>query len=172
MLGDVAPRGFLQVLGGQKVPAEDSGSGRRELADWVASAENPLTARVMVNRMWHYHFGRGIVATTSDFGVRGTPPANPELLDWLAAKFMHEGWSVKAIHRLILLSETYQLASTNIPANAAVDPENLLHLAPEPSTSGCRVDQRFGAIDQRKSGHDTRRAAALPARTHILLSPA
>ncbi len=127
MPGDVAPRGFLQVLGGQKVPAEDSGSGRRELADWVASAENPLTARVMVNRLWHYHFGRGIVATTSDFGVRGTPPANPELLDWLAAKFVQEGWSVKAMHRLILLSETYQLATTNISANAAVDPENLLH---------------------------------------------
>jgi hypothetical protein len=81
----------------------------------------------MVNRIWHYHFGRGLVSTTSDFGVRGTAPTNPELLDWMAARFMKEGWSIKAMHRLILLSETYQLASTNVPANAAVDPTNLLH---------------------------------------------
>ena len=86
-------------------------SGRLELADWLVHPDHPLTARVMANRIWQYHFGRGIVATPSNFGIRGEPPSHPELLDWLAAKFVSGGWSIKALHRKILLSETYQLSS-------------------------------------------------------------
>ncbi|MBM3728967.1 MAG: DUF1549 domain-containing protein [Acidobacteria bacterium] len=125
MRGAMVRRGFLQILGGLKVPREGSGSGRRQLADWLV--DNPLAARVMVNRVWHWHFGRGLVASTSDFGVRGTAPTNPELLDYLAARFIEGGWSIKALHRLILLSETYQLSSESVAASAAIDPENLRH---------------------------------------------
>jgi hypothetical protein len=125
MRGAVAPRGFLQILGGARVPRSDQGSGRRQLADWLV--DNPLAARVMVNRVWHWHFGRGLVASTSDFGARGTPPSNPELLDYLAVRFMESGWSVKSLHRLILLSETYQLSSENVAASAASDPDNHRH---------------------------------------------
>lgn len=109
--GPRVPRGFLSALGGGKLPADLSGSGRLELANWVASPENPLTARVMVNRIWEYHFGRGLVATPNDFGKRGQPPTHPELLDYLAAKFIESGWSIKAMHRLIMSSATYQQSS-------------------------------------------------------------
>lgn len=126
MPGPKARRGFLQILGGQLVP-ENGGSGRLALANWIADPANPLTARVMANRIWHYHFGQGLVPTTSDFGVRGTPPSNPALLDYLASQFVANGWSIKTLHRQILLSEAYQLASTSVPANQAVDPQNLLH---------------------------------------------
>ena len=108
--GAEVPRRFLQVFGGQSLPADEKGSGRLELADWIASKENPLTARVMVNRLWQQHFGRGLVATPNDFGKQGQPPTHPDLLDWLAIRFMESGWSVKAMHRLILTSRTYQLA--------------------------------------------------------------
>jgi hypothetical protein len=124
-LGKVAPRRFLQVLGGQRLPAEADGSGRRELADWLSSPANPLTARVMVNRIWQHHFGTGLVATPNDFGTRGRPPTHPELLAWLARRFIENGWSVKAMHRLILLSSTYQLAAGDQP-HSAVDPDNRL----------------------------------------------
>ncbi|MBM3785684.1 MAG: DUF1549 domain-containing protein, partial [Acidobacteria bacterium] len=122
--GSMAPRGFLQILGGAKVPQGERGSGRRQLADWLL--ENPLAARVMVNRVWHWHFGVGLVTSTSDFGVRGAAPSHPDLLNYLAARFVQDGWSLKALHRLILLSETYQLSSESHAANAAADPENRL----------------------------------------------
>lgn len=93
---------------------------RLKLAKWIASAENPLTARVMVNRIWQYHFGRGLVATSSDFGLNGQPPSHPELLDWLAHEFVESGWSVKHIHRLILNSRTYQQSSVK-PAGVKRD---------------------------------------------------
>ncbi|MFN0105332.1 MAG: PSD1 and planctomycete cytochrome C domain-containing protein [Bryobacteraceae bacterium] len=125
--GAIAPRGFLQILGGQRLPQDEEGSGRLQLANWIASPDNPLTARVMVNRIWHFHFGPGLVPTTSDFGVRGTAPSNPALLNYLAARFMQDGWSVKAMHRLIVLSETYRLSSDGIAANIAADPQNDLH---------------------------------------------
>ncbi len=125
-LGPLAPRGFLRILGGARLPPEATGSGRRELADWIADPDNPLTARVMANRVWHYHFGRGIVSTTSDFGARGSPPTHPELLDYLASYFIDSGWSLKQLHRLILLSETYQLSSADVAANSAADPQNEL----------------------------------------------
>ncbi len=99
-------------------------SGRLELADWLTQPAHPLTARVMANRVWQYHFGRGIVATPSNFGVRGEPPSHPELLDWLAAKFVADGWSIKRLHREILRSETYKLSSEADSSSAARDPED------------------------------------------------
>jgi mono/diheme cytochrome c family protein len=99
---------------------------RRGFAEWLVSPENPLTARVMVNRIWQHHFGEGIVRTPSNLGKMGEPPSHPELLDWLAIEFVERGWSVKAMHRLMLTSEAYQMASRDIAASATVDPENRL----------------------------------------------
>ena len=125
-LGEPVPRHFLTVLsGGAPVPFR-SGSGRRELAEAIASPQNPLTARVMVNRIWQHHFGAGIVRTPSNFGLVGDRPSNPELLDYLAARFVESGWSVKAMHREIMLSATYALSSAGVPESAAADPENRL----------------------------------------------
>jgi hypothetical protein len=123
-LGEVAPRGFLTILGGQKLPRDEKGSGRLELARWVTEPGNPLTARVMVNRIWEYHFGQGIVATPNDFGHRGVAPSDPALLDFLATRFTRSGWSVKSMHKLIMLSRAYQMASAEDAANAAIDPAN------------------------------------------------
>ena len=109
-LGDEVPRGFLQILAPE--PAEiETGSGRLELARWITRAEHPLTARVVVNRIWQQHFGRGIVETTDNFGRQGALPSHPEMLDWLAEQFVRDGWSLKKLHRRIMLSETYRLAS-------------------------------------------------------------
>jgi len=121
--------GFLSILDpapASFVPPESVNStGRRSaLAQWLASADNPLTARVMANRIWHYHFGRGIVGTPSDFGVMGDRPVNPALLDYLAAAFVENGWSIKKMHRLILLSNTYQQSATFNSEAAKVDPED------------------------------------------------
>jgi hypothetical protein len=122
-LGEEVPRGFLQVLGGQTVPGDTATSGRLELAQWITDPQNPLTARVLANRLWQYHFGRGLVATPNDFGKRGQPPTHPELLDFLAQRLVQGGWSLKAMHRTILLSRTWQLASTTeVPG----DPTNAL----------------------------------------------
>ena len=122
--GEKVHRGFLQVLGGQKVPDDERGSGRLDLAKWITDPSNPLTARVMVNRIWEYHFGKGIVATPNDFGHRGQKPTNPALLDYLAKRFIESGWSIKTMHKLIMLSRAYQMASVDDPANAAIDPNN------------------------------------------------
>jgi hypothetical protein len=123
-LGPTAPRGFLTVLGGRKLPPDEKGSGRLELAEWITDPKNPLTARVMVNRVWQWHFGRGFVATPDDFGVRGEAPSDPELLDYLASRFIETGWSVKKLHRMIMLSRTYQAASGDNPADALKDSKN------------------------------------------------
>ncbi len=111
--GDEIPRGFIKALSGGPLPPDTAGSGRLEFAQWLTRADNPLTARVLVNRLWQYHFGRGLVTTPNDFGVRGQPPTHPELLDHLATWFMQSGWSIKAMHRLIMLSATYQQAGPN-----------------------------------------------------------
>jgi cytochrome c553 len=124
--GEQIPRGFLQILGGQKLPEDAKGSGRVELANWIVSPDNPLTARVIVNRIWHYHFGRGLVPTTSDFGTRGTPPSHPDLLDWLADRMVEEKWSIKQMHRLIMLSRTYQLSADDSSEAFQRDPNNTL----------------------------------------------
>lgn len=122
-LGDEVPRRFLEVLGGDRVPP-DAGSGRLPLADWLTRSTNPLTARVFVNRVWQWHFGQGLVTTPSDFGLRGQRPSHPELLNWLASEFVANGWSVKWLHRQIMLSRTYQLASDDHADNLETDPGN------------------------------------------------
>lgn len=125
--GDTVPRQFLAVLSGpERKPFTPKGSGRLELAEAITSKENPLTSRVMVNRVWGWHFGQGLVNTPSDFGLRSEPPSNPELLDFLASNFMENGWSLKKLHRMLMLSSTYQQVSTADPKNAQVDPENRL----------------------------------------------
>ncbi len=124
--GEVAPRRFLQILSGPNRPVFKNGSGRLELARAIASKDNPLTARVMVNRIWLHHFGEGFVTTPDDFGTQSAPPSHPELLDYLAARFMDEGWSLKKLHRLILLSNVYQQSSGNNPHYAQIDPYNRL----------------------------------------------
>jgi hypothetical protein len=124
-LGDEAPRRWLELFGGDRVPP-DAGSGRLQLADWLTRRENPLTARVMVNRIWQHHFGVGLVATPNDFGNRGRAPTHPELLDYLAYRFQTEGWSVKALHRQILLSQVYQTSSAADAEAVRLDPENEL----------------------------------------------
>lgn len=129
----VAP-GFLSAVTGHQQPAPyvqdpykrwPTRGWRKLLADWIASSENPLTARVLVNRLWQHHFGRGLAATTSDFGTLGTPPTHPKLLDWLAVRFMESDWSIKSVQRLILKSSTFrQTAVRTNAAAAAADPEN------------------------------------------------
>ena len=124
--GAVVPRQFLALAsGGQRRPFTQR-SGRLELADAIVDRQNPLTARVFVNRVWMHHFGAPLVATPSDFGVRASEPTHPELLDWLASEFVDSGWSVKYLHRLILNSSTYRQSSADRPAARAIDPENRL----------------------------------------------
>ncbi len=125
-LGEVAPRRFLQVIAGENQQPFRNGSGRLELAAWAASEKNPLTARVLVNRVWEHHFGRGIVATPDNFGQTGGRPTHPELLDWLAADFMDHGWSIKRLQRLMVLSNAYRSDSKAPPEAAKQDPTNEL----------------------------------------------
>ncbi|MFN8006599.1 MAG: DUF1553 domain-containing protein [Terriglobia bacterium] len=125
-LGDEVPRRFLTILcNGEQTPFT-KGSGRLQLAEAIASPENPLTARVMVNRIWQYHFGEGLVRTASNFGQLGERPSHPELLDYLTSSFIANGWSMKALHREIILSSTYRLRSEASEKNDAVDPGNRL----------------------------------------------
>ena len=183
------PRGFLKVTDHlvPPPPVADDTSGRLELARWITHPEHPLTARVIVNRVWHWHFGRGIVDTPSNFGVIGSKPSHPELLDWLARRFVEGGWSLKKLHRDIMLSSTYRLSSDYDAANAAVDEENRLlwrmnrrRLEVEPIrdallqlagrldlTLGGRVEEYkargyvFGEYGPLEPGRHLRRAAAL-----------
>jgi hypothetical protein len=125
--GEKVPRGFLSLLTQQPPPQIPAGSsGRRELAEWMLADSNPLTARVMVNRVWQWLFGLGLVSTPDNFGTTGKPPSNQALLDTLAVKFRAGGWSVKKLIREIVLSHTYQLSSTFDEKSFAVDPENAL----------------------------------------------
>ena len=136
--GDVEKKGEQVTAGGLsavKSPSPDFGLAldapeavrRRKLAEWVADPANPLTARVLVNRVWHYHFGTGLVATPNDFGRNGDRPSHPELLDWLASDFLVNGARLKALHRRIMLSSTYRLSSRFDPKAAAIDADNRLH---------------------------------------------
>ncbi|HEY2252334.1 MAG TPA: DUF1549 and DUF1553 domain-containing protein [Planctomycetaceae bacterium] len=124
--GKTVPRGFPVALAGSQQPAIREGSGRRELVRWLTRREHPLTARVMVNRVWQQHFGFGLVRTSANFGVMGERPSHPELLDYLAARFVASGWSVKEMHRLMMLSSTYQQSTQTSAAGLAADPENRL----------------------------------------------
>ncbi|MBS0201492.1 MAG: DUF1553 domain-containing protein [Planctomycetes bacterium] len=127
-LGATVPRGTLQVIhaadskaGNSRILTENS--GRLELAQWIASRQNPLTARVMVNRIWQHHFGRGLVVTSDNFGTRGEAPSHPDLLDWLATRFMESGWSVKSMHRLLVLSNAYQQSTHTSELAQLKDPD-------------------------------------------------
>jgi len=131
--GDLVPRGFLTAVK-HVSPAEidATSSGRLELAAWITSPDNPLTARVMVNRVWHHLFGRGLVSSVDNFGVIGQPPTHPELLDTLAIGFIEDGWSVKRLIRMIMLSRTYQLSSSVNPENLKIDPDNRFYWRASP----------------------------------------
>jgi cytochrome c553 len=122
--GAVVPRRMPSFLAGENQPVIQSGSGRREVAAWIASAKNPLTARVIVNRVWKWHFGEGLVRTPNNFGLRSEPPSHPALLDWLANRFVEEGWSLKDLHRRIVLSATYRQSSFASDEQVNRDPEN------------------------------------------------
>ncbi len=126
-LGTLVPRHVPLVLASATTPAfSASQSGRLELARWLVEEGHPLTSRVFVNRVWRWHFGRGLVGTPDNFGALGERPVNPALLDWLAIRFQQNHWSVKALHRLIMLSSTYQMSSAENSRAAQVDPENRL----------------------------------------------
>lgn len=127
-LGREVERGVPQVLsinGAITIP--EGTSGRLELARWMTDAKNPLTPRVAVNRMWRWHFGTGLVSTPDNFGKLGTAPSHPELLDWLAGQFIERGWSFKSMHKLIMLSSTYQMSTQRDPQNELVDVDNQYH---------------------------------------------
>ena len=128
-LGEEVPRGFLSEIGSQgthEVPIDRS--GRKEFASWLTASENPLTARVFVNRVWRWHFGKGLVESTENFGTRGSRPSHPQLLNYLAKTFVENQWSIKSLHRSIVLSSTYQLSSqTPNPEAMTSDPSNRLY---------------------------------------------
>jgi mono/diheme cytochrome c family protein len=129
--GKKVTAGFPEVFGGgdaliPQQPQATSSGKRRVLAEWLARADNPLTARVMVNRIWQHHFGRGIVSTPNEFGNLGEPPSHPELLDWLASEFVRGGWQLKPLHRHIVLSAAYRTSSAANRAGLAADPEDVL----------------------------------------------
>jgi len=166
--GEAVPRRFPGLFGPR--PPFARGSGRLELAQAIIDPRNPLTARVMANRIWQHHFGRGLVSTPSDFGRQGSSPSHPELLDWLASEFIRSGWSVKHLHRLIMMSETYRQRGDAPPETLRIDPENqfLSRMSPRRlsfeetrdawlAASG-RLDLRIGGRPQPLfSGGNTRR---------------
>ena len=157
-LEEVQP-GFLTLLDPSPAayaPALDGrSSGRRTaLARWLTSPDNPLTARVMVNRVWHYHFGQGIVRTPSDFGLMGERPTHPELLDWLASDFVRNGWSLKRLHRQIMTSDAYQRSSAHREQAAAADPQNrLMWRFPPQRLSGEVIRDSMLAVSGRLNGN-------------------
>ncbi|HZL37791.1 MAG TPA: DUF1549 domain-containing protein [Tepidisphaeraceae bacterium] len=148
---ELIPRGVPRLLD-HLLPRAAIGtpeSGRLELARWITDPRNPLTARVMVNRIWQWHFGRGIVDTPSDFGSRGAAPTHPRLLDWLAATFIEDGWSIKKLHRLILLSSAYQMSGDADAATLQADPDNrdLSRFAPRPLEAEELFDSMFSSTN-------------------------
>jgi hypothetical protein len=127
VLGQLVSRRFPRILAGEvQAPLSQSTSGRLELARWMTQPDHPLTSRVMANRVWHWHFGKGIVSSVDNFGLLGQKPSHPELLDWLACELVQSGWSLKHLHRTIMLSQTYQMGTQYQPEAAELDPENAL----------------------------------------------
>jgi hypothetical protein len=124
--GEAAPKGFPVILARYDTKPSFTGSGRLQLAEWLTQPGHPLTARVMANRIWQWHFGDGLVRTPDNFGKMGERPTHPELLDYLAAQFINNGWSIKAMHRMIMLSNAYQMASVNLNVPEDADPDNRL----------------------------------------------
>jgi hypothetical protein len=169
-LGEEAPRRFLQILSDGEPARFRNGSGRLELAEAIASKKNPLTARVMVNRLWQHHFGHGLVRTPGNFGQLGERPSHQDLLDYLASRFMENDWSVKAMHREIMLSDAYQRSSADSPKQLAADPENRLlwraNLRPRLDVESLRdamlsvagnLDLRMGGPSEEITEKNTRR---------------
>lgn len=164
-LGPVVSRKFPRVLAGDKQKPVTEGSGRLQLARWLASPDNPLTARVMVNRIWQHHFGEGIVRTPNNYGKLGEPPSHPELLDWLAHRFVESGWSIKAMHRLMMLSAAYQQSALGDLATMRADPENRLfgrmnRQRMEAETLRDSIMAVNGSLDLRPGGPATRDIAS------------
>jgi hypothetical protein len=168
--GEPVPRQMVQIANPARRPFADTGSGRLELAREIVSRDNPLTARVFVNRVWVHHFGRGLVGTPGDFGLRGDPPTHPELLDWLASEFVASGWKLKRLHKLVLTSAAYTQASLDRAEAMAIDPDNRLlwkqnrrRLEFEPlhdallAVSG-QLDPKLGGPSVRLFGGNRRRA--------------
>ena len=156
-LGQETPRRFLQVLAGENNPPVLRGSGRRQLADWLVHPDNPLTARVMVNRVWKHHFGQGMVPSPDNLGRTGATPSHPDLLDYLTRRFIQSGWSIKALHRLILTSRVYGQSSRVDARAARIDPTNrLLHHMPVRRVEGEVVRDSMlavsGSLDARMFG--------------------
>ncbi|MFN0069436.1 MAG: PSD1 and planctomycete cytochrome C domain-containing protein [Limisphaerales bacterium] len=163
--GESVRRQFLEVIAGPERKPFEKGSGRLELAEAVASPDNPLTARVIVNRVWQQHFGAGLVRTPADFGLRSEPPTHPELLDHLAGWFVREGWSLKKLHRLLLSSAVWQQSSASRPEALERDPENRLLWRMPPHRrdfEGLRDSllAASGSLDQRMGGQPVEIAAA------------
>ncbi len=154
-----SPGGSSACSPDPRPPAFKKGSGRLELARAIADPKNPLTARVLVNRVWHWHFGKGLVTTPSDFGLRSDPPSHPELLDYLAAGFIADGWSIKALHRRIMLSSTYQQSSAPAARRGRPRPREPAGLAVQPAAARFRVDARLGPGGLRRPRPDRRRPA-------------
>ena len=155
------PPGFLSALGGGTIPEppiDATSTGRRKaLANWVGSKDNPLTARVMVNRIWQYHFGKGLVATPSDLGHRGGAPSHPELLDWMTTEFVDNGWSMKKLHKLIMTSSAYRQSSEVSKDAVDRDADNVYlshfnrrRLAPEEIRDG--MLQSSGVLNLKMAG--------------------
>jgi hypothetical protein len=162
-LGRTVPRHFPRVLAGDNQAPIQKGSGRLELAQWLGSPDHPLTARVMVNRIWQHHFGEGLVRTPSNFGRLGSPPTHPELLDFLAHQFMDSGWSIKAIHRLILLSATYQQSSRLTAEAAIAASSHSVRLDPE--------NQLFGRMNRRRLEAEAVRDSLLSVSGRLRFKP-
>jgi hypothetical protein len=154
-LGELVPRRFPVLLSGDRQAPITEGSGRLQLARWLTAPDNPLPARVMANRIWQGHFGAGIVRTPSNFGKLGERPTHPELLDWLADQFVRSGWSVKKMHRLIMLSAAYQQASEPDEEALKADPDNRL----------------FGRMNRRRLEAEEVRDSLLAAAGRLDLSP-
>ncbi len=156
--GEEVSRRFLEVFHGAEMPAAEAGSGRLELAQSLTGSAAPLVARVIVNRLWHHHFGRGLVASTDDFGKMGEPPTHPELLDYLARELIRSGWSIKRLQRLLVTSAAYRLSSHAAdPRSDAVDPENrLVHKARVTRLEGEAIRDSIlavsGRLDERLEG--------------------
>lgn len=125
-LGKEVPRRFLRIIAGEQQPPLTNGSGRLDLAKWLTSPQHPLTARVMANRIWQWHFGQALVRSPDNFGRLGERPTHPELLDWLASEFTGSSWSIKHLHRQLVTSSTYRMSTTHNSNAAMVDPENRL----------------------------------------------
>ncbi|HWN93942.1 MAG TPA: DUF1553 domain-containing protein, partial [Methylomirabilota bacterium] len=149
--GPIVRRHFLTVLSGAALPADEPGSGRKQLADWILDQSNPLTARVMANRLWQHHFGKGIVPTPNDFGKQGKPPTHPELLDWLARRFIDDGWSIKSMHRKIMLSHTYRQASGPVNSESVISNQSKKSASPaDPLNTVSLITDYFSPFPRRR----------------------